>query len=1106
MPIKPQEPELLGSVNRYATPDNDVSFSRTLGAAFASENTVGSLLSRGADPDVKPSFSYRTLDPKISIENQNVSDYEPLDDIEGYEEHAMAFIDSSPERVGWLKKSIDSQRQNRADLEDAGGGGYAAMFAAGVLDPVSWLGFGSGRALLAGSKLAAAGRFGVATAKGAAATELALHATQEERTQAESVVAIGASGLFGAVLGPAIQALTKTETRALTDQMAREVIDTPDINPRHASAAETQQTTIEEESLVSLGGFEKTIKYSPFGRVILSDSLSARRVVQDLAESNYYLEKNAAGKATGQAVETNIKAYNGLIGMGSENLDKSFLKYRGSNGTGITARVATQAKDIIGAGSTANKLTYKQFKEEISKSMRNGDTHEVAEVAEAAKYYRTNVFDPIKKEAIEQGLLPEDVDVKFADSYLTRVYNFEKMRAKPLEFKKIVSDWFQSQKGDLESVSDISAKALEQDSVVKGITGKYSVAKQSSTDLNAEIKRLRELKKSPEQEIALTPNMNPQRKAGLIKEAQEYKSKIKENQKLLSKAVKERELIKKELSAAKKELKTLNANWKKADFFEDETLLKSMADDIYDNIVSTPGGIVPKNVIPEGAPFKSRTLPIPDKFLQEFLENDIETVAEFYVRSTAPQIEMVKKFGDKDLTAAFADINKNYDELIEATPSKATKLNKERERVISDLGAMRDLLYGTYNQPADPTAFVVRLGRAARNVQFLSKLGGMALSSIPDAARAIMVHGLGKNAEMFKALVSSPVAAKMAMKEAKMNASIFELILSTRANSIADIGDMYKQGNKFEKGLEGMANSFGAVTMMSAWNQVMKQWAAFVSSDSVLKNVVAWSDGNIKPHDMRKLAQLGIGESEAKLIAEQVNKHSDKGDVWLANAGEWSKPARDIFKAAVTKDTDGTIITPGVSDKPLSMSSTTGKVVFQFKSFIFASHGRMLVAGLQQKDAAFYNGLMISMALGAMTYSMKEVSRGVEPDTSPQRMLSEAVSYSGVFALMGEVNGVVEKATRGNIGVNALTGGAPLSKFASRNAMGALLGPSFGSAQDMLQVMGGIGMEIGSDQKGFTQKDMRAMRRLLPYQNLFYIRNLLNYVEKQTADVMEIPE
>ena len=1108
MPIKSQENAALGYVNTYL-PKEDVGTFDVISAAFQTENSIGSAISRGVNPDFNyQPYNYMTANPNARIDNLNDSDYEPLDDIQGYEEHASAFIGASQEKSGWLKGNIDRQREARADIEAAGFGGMAASFAAGVIDPIQWLTFGPGTALLKGGTMAAFAKTATATATGAALTELALHSTQEERTPEESAFAIGGAGLLGGVLGGAASVLSKSEIDPLIKQITKEVEDTPSINPRHAGAAEVQQTSLKEESLVSVAGLEKTVKVNPFGRVALSDSVVARRTVQDLAENNYYFNKNLDGRATGQAVETSIKSYNALNGMASENLDKSFLQYRGKTGAGITARAATQASDLMGAGAREGKLTYGQFKQEISKAMRDGDTHQIPEVQQAAQYYRKNVFEPVKKAAIEQGLLPEDVDVKFADSYLTRVYNFEKMKAQPNQFKKIVTDWFRSTGNDLEAPADISKRITEATDIVDETSGRFSVAKQTTQQLNDEIKRLRDLKKASEQEISLVPSgkMDAKRKAGLISEAKEFKTKIAKAQKDLSKAVKERELIKKELSGVKKSLRADKSAYKKSLFINDQGKLDNLADEVYDNIMSTPGGIVPKNVIPEGSPFKSRTLPIPDKQLTEFLENDIENVAEFYMRSTAPQIEMTKKFGDKDMKGVFEEITWDYKQKIDKKPENSKKLIEERDRVLTDLAAMRDQLYGVYNVPADPSSFWMRANKVTRGLNFTRMLGGMMLSSIPDLARPIMVHGLKQNARMFKALVSSPVKAKMGIQEAKVNAAIFEMIQSTRANAIADIGDMYKQGNKFEKSVEGMTNTFGAASLMSPWNQMLKQWAGFVSSDAVLRNAVKWSDGTITSASKKKLAQLGIGENEAVLIAEQVNKHSDKGDVWLANAGEWDKEISQIFKNAIIKDTDSMIVTPGVGDIPLWMRSPTGKMVGQFKSFIFASHNRMLVAGLQQRDAAFFNGLMLSMGLGAMTYAMKEIVRGETPSAEPAKLLSEATSYSGVFALMAETNGLVEKATRGNVGISALTGNPPMSKFASRNAMGTLLGPTAGTVQDVLQVTGGIGMAVGAETEGFTQRDLRAMRRLLPYQNLWYTRNLLNYVEEQTAETMGIPQ
>src|SRR5690606_14523743 len=52
-----------------------------------------------------------------------------------------------------------------------------------------------------------------------------------------------------------------------------------------------------------------------------------------------------------------------------------------------------------------DKLTFKQFKEEVGRAAFSGDAHAIPEVAEAAKVYR-QIDDAMKRAAIEARLLP----------------------------------------------------------------------------------------------------------------------------------------------------------------------------------------------------------------------------------------------------------------------------------------------------------------------------------------------------------------------------------------------------------------------------------------------------------------------------------------------------------------------------------------------------------------------------------------------------------------------------------------------------------------------------------------------------------------------------
>jgi hypothetical protein len=200
------------------------------------------------------------------------------------------------------------------------------------------------------------------------------------------------------------------------------------------------------------------------------------------------------------------------------------------------------------------------------------------------------------------------------------------------------------------------------------------------------------------------------------------------------------------------------------------------------------------------------------------------------------------------------------------------------------------------------------------------------------------------------------------------------------------------------------------------------------------------------------------------------------------------------------KDVDVIINTPGAGDRPLWMSTELGKLVGQFKSFSFASHNRILLAGLQQRDAATLNGLLYSVALGSVIYGLKQSLSGQDISTDPAVVIREAVDRSGVTGFLFDAHNIVEKATRGSIGLGALGSGPQMSRYASRNALGALFGPTVGTAQELTQIIGAV--SSGDVKKG----DVHAIRKLLPYQNLFYLRHLLDVAEENVNEQLGIPK
>jgi len=532
--------------------------------------------------------------------------------------------------------------------------------------------------------------------------------------------------------------------------------------------------------------------------------------------------------------------------------------------------------------------------------------------------------------------------------------------------------------------------------------------------------------------------------------------------------------------------------------------IESLADETINQILGHAEGRVPYDIVsgPRGA-LKERLLKIETAKIHDFVENDIEHVLNSQVRTMSADIELSKKFGSVDLKEEIRKVNDEADAKISKaeTPEQRQAIEQSRVNTIRDIEGIRDRLRGAYALPSDPTSLVLRAGRVARNLNYVRLLGGMTVSAIPDMGSIVFQHGLVSTfRDGFIPLVTNFKAFRMAAEEVKAAGTALDMVLDTRTMAMADVFDNMGRGSKFERAISAGSNRFGLVSLMAPWNATLKQVAGLVTMTRILNVAKRVTDGTATADDIRRLAASGIDDDLAKRIAVQFEAHGDtQGGVLLAKGESWTDAdALEAFRAAVVRDVDKTVVTPG-QDKPLWMSTELGKSVGQFKTFGISAMQKIALSGLQQRDAATLNGAVLMLGLGAMAYAAKETLAGRPLSEDPAQWAVEAFDKSGLAGWLMEVNNIAEKATRGRVGLSAFTG-KQVSRYASRNVIGAFLGPTADAVSDIFQISGSI---FAGDT---TQADLRKFRQLLPLQNLFYIRGLLNQVEQATGQALGLPE
>lgn len=478
---------------------------------------------------------------------------------------------------------------------------------------------------------------------------------------------------------------------------------------------------------------------------------------------------------------------------------------------------------------------------------------------------------------------------------------------------------------------------------------------------------------------------------------------------------------------------------------------------------------------------RERTLSVPDRLMKDYLESDANYVLQRHIREASAEVELTRAFGNKSLEKQLKDIQDEYDALMRERPAEQAKLAKARENDIRDITALRDRLAGTYGMPDDPSSFFVRAGAFLRSANFVTKLGGMTVSAIPDLARGVMVNGFSNTMRGYSSLITRSPAFKASRAEQLKMAVGLETILHTRARTMGDLVDSSARTTAVEAGMERVTDAFGKLTMMGHFDDMNKSVNGMITSDGILSGAFAG----------RRLAKLGINDNMAARIRSEFEKHGEVIDGWhIGNFEKWDdQHVAGVFQSAVLKDVNNTVITPGIGDTPLWASTPLGKTIFQFKSFATASYNRATLGGLQEGTGQFYYGTAFQIALGALTYALKQAANGKEVDWTPQKLVIEGIDRSGILGPLMEYNNMAEKATGGMIGLGALLGTGTQSRYASRGFIGSALGPTFGLLDTITDVTAGVLNGDAGD------RVLHNVRTLLPGNNLFWIAPLINQVD-----------
>jgi hypothetical protein len=413
------------------------------------------------------------------------------------------------------------------------------------------------------------------------------------------------------------------------------------------------------------------------------------------------------------------------------------------------------------------------------------------------------------------------------------------------------------------------------------------------------------------------------------------------------------------------------------------------------------------------------------------------------------------------------------------------RLEKAMEADLRDIRGLRDRLRGTYGASKDPHALSSRFVRTMKSINTLAGMGSAVVSSVPDVARLVMVEGF-ENAysKGFATLFDrqAKLVRQLGRRELDQASIAVDASLGLRSHAMSDLGDLFGSRYGIERKLNQATGMFFLFNGLNIWNQALKEMAGNMTMLRMTEGLMKpWS--KLTKADQEKFLKNGIGQQDHMRMQQQIRQFGrQEGKEWLPETEAWTDATMRLkFRNALNQNVERIIITPGAGDRALWTSTEFGSMLTQFKSYGQGAMVRMLTAGLQEKDGAFWQGAFLIVGLAGIINEIKRLQYGIDSDEDVGTKLINAIDRSGIGGWFTDVNNAIEKISDHKLGMRPFFTDQPQYQMPFGAKAGAVAGPTASNLINMADVASDV-ITFNAD-----EKTLRNSRFFFPTGNLFYL-------------------
>lgn len=482
--------------------------------------------------------------------------------------------------------------------------------------------------------------------------------------------------------------------------------------------------------------------------------------------------------------------------------------------------------------------------------------------------------------------------------------------------------------------------------------------------------------------------------------------------------------------------------------------------------------------------------------MSDLLENDVEHLFARYNRTLSGHIGMAKQAGIRSV-GDFQKLIKEIKERYEADPKEAELLVRYAENAYK-------LVVG---QPIEDSGDLQRALKLARDFNFMTTMNAAGWAQIPDLAglfaagnlrHTLKMSGLGRVMRSLKrdehGRLTDPLARELEGMVGIGTDFHNNAVFASYENVEGDFGG--KLG-KFEHGVRLGGRVTSVISGMSFANTLAARMAAQSITSRIMREALEGGEFSAK-----RLADLGFDSDLMARVGDQLRRHAvdlqdDAGSTvkspnWVA----WDDlEARDAFLYGIQRYTNRIVQREDIGDTTLWMNTGIGKVLAQFRRFAIVSMSKQILHGANHLDAETATRVALSMALAGfaywLQYELKAASMGPEESKkfreqylTGDRIVAAAYARSSFSGLLP---GMMDTITASTIGERYF------DVRASGQASDLITGnPTFALVNNLGTVGSTAITSVVREDVQWTQRDAKALRRIMPWQNFMPLDYMVN--------------